>query len=383
VFFLGGGGEAKPHTHTHTKKKMSLRAKRDRKGAAPEERNAIELFNLVKKQKFPLSQLVIDAEFNCYSSPDFSASRFGFGNGFGHDFNAQVVDFLRAHPVPPMQISLDTKREVQWAWTKVQGAREIKKTQLSHKPVMHFAYFPATGEVTGMVSNTLQCSLDKGSGVFRTKDTIKDAVAPPFFAGEYVCVQSSDRIRVTNRSDEFASINTVRDKVPMDLRYITPTSVIGFHVWDQSNLIVVAKTEYGTNIYTINTVTRQVKTQIFDFAADQTQVTTLFGEKGKSLFLQFGQRFYECTTGPNGFSKVRVINTISPKQYMPRPTCFCINTQTLCVGSDSFVSFYNVSHPVREMEADFYVTCNKPRELFFTGEDILVSGEDGVQLWTF
>jgi len=410
------------------------------------EQNAQALLEMLKSKSVlrHVGDFYFFAEFTACSFQDMLEGRPGpDATSAAAGVQKLVTDFLKQHPVPALRFSLARSAgpftvTMQWSMEPTQGAVQVHKKRISQREVVHLSRSSQTGEITGMCSNLVKCSFDEERGIMRGIDDIlfelapmeseeprrprrgedegkrvdvnlRKPVNPAFFAGDFHCVQNAEMIRVYGPKNTsfrnkniYLSASTVQPDTPEHLKDTMPSSVIGFHVWDQSRVILVTSVRSGVKIFTIDVTNMQYKTQVIpDFFPFQSQVVVLADARRQRLFLFDSGGFTEYEEGPAGFDEVAAHDYRKSFRFAQNGTCFCIQQGKLCIGFDSFVALYNFDQirqdvkvldedddqrPAWQRNCSFYVTCNKPSGVIFVSQDstrqLLVSSAEGTQVWT-
>lgn len=399
------------------------------------QRNTKLLFEALKSLEVPpwIEVVHFDVEFNaCNFETPFERDDFQIS------LENLVTRFLEKRLVPALHFSMvqSEGEGVRWSVKKKKvEAAEIDKKQISQRQVVHLSRSEQTGRITGMCSIQMPCYFDEELGQMRSMDPVKfeltpteserpnrprpfredqrykksdfdlrEPVKPAFFAGDFYCMQNKEMIRVKGpkyglrNETVYFSVETFDDNMPEDDEKSTPTSVVGFHVWDEKHVLLIAQLKIGTKIFMINVETRNAHMQILNYIqVIQSQVVFTASDRKKHLFLFNGLVIMEYERGPAGFKELAPYEYAPPFNFLQRGKCFCIQQGALCIGFDSFVAFYNfdqIKRRISRHEADdrvwkdncyFYVTCNKPRDIIFVTPDstkrVLVSSADGVQMW--
>jgi len=370
--------------------------------------NARTFFALVKKQFFAGLHVTIVAESTDFYSKYFDERSIQTENSSA--IQSTLKQFLKKHPVPLLQLQFDFRQPPQSRWTMhVQDfSVEVKKKRISQRKLKHFARVPGVG-IVAMATNTLCCDYNKELGQFTSLEDIefeltprerdqeeKDkkragakykspyaVVKPAFLAGEFRCVQSAREIQVTGPPE--------RSEI---LRTKNAIEVVGLHVWSEDVAILLTRPKVGYSyltIYTIDTRAQDVTQQATMFEGYQSQMARVDGTDEQALFVLQGNLVAEFRHRPDGFFKAKTFGGFLQEPFLVKLTCFHVGQKYLCIGTEFFVSFYDMddvsatqeSHV--SMEAKFHIRCLDPVEMFFVDADetqILVSSETGVELWT-
>lgn len=352
------------------------------------EANALKFFALVKKQAFASPRVTITAENNFA----FSVALQDPDDESAAGIQSKLDKFLDDHPVAMLQIEYDALKPAESKWTlhRLHFVVEVPKKPISKRQLKHFAQVPDVG-IVAMASSAVCCKYDADLGQFTALEDIvfDDLIATPFFAGKYRCVRNEHEIQVTGPSKKGdRKVVWRKEADPKRGR----TIVVGFHVWDKSSVILVLSVPSGMQIYTIDTKTDKVTLQETEFQGTQSQVAQAENMAEQGLFVLSDKQITWYKHGPGGFFKFRTLVGFVQEPFLARAACFCVGQYYLCVGADFFVSLYDMADVVLTesavvtLEARMHVACHEPNELFYadpgTNRELLVSSQEGVQLWT-
>jgi len=369
--------------------------------------NARKFFALVKKQPFTVDHFTITAEFDNFFSYYLDTLR---DENYAA-IKSKLTQFLKEHRVPLLMITFNGRKKEELIWTlhRLDNLAEVQKKSISQKQLKHFAQVPDVG-IVAMATNVVCCDYNAELGQFtaleniefeitpreRQKETPKrleyltKPICPPFFAGHYRCVRNYNEVQVTGPPKKKNGDRTIvlRENVGST----RDTGIVGFHVWKKDFVILILDKYYWLQIYVIDTRTDKVAMHKTEFRGTRSQVAQVDGVDEQALFVQHENYIIEYRQTPAGFSKVRLFVGFLQEPFLPYVMCFHVGKKYLCVGTESFVSFYDMTAAVEtegqlvNVEADFHIRCYKPSDIFFVdpGEsrEVLVSSQAGVQLWT-
>lgn len=371
--------------------------------------NARKFFALVKKQPFKADHFTMTAEFDHFSSPYLEA----LWDENYPAIKSKLLQFLQEHPVPLLVIKFEgedkAKKDFIWTLHRLDNLAEVQKKSISQKQLKHFAQVPEIG-IVAMATNVVCCDYNAELGQFTALENIEfeitprerqkatpkrlkyitKPICPPFFAGHYRCVRNFEEVQVTGPPKKKNGDRTIvfRENVGST----GDTEIVGFHVWNKDFVILILDKYYGMQIFMIDTRTDKVALQEIEFHGTRSQVAQVNGVDEQALFVQHDHYIIEYRQTPAGFSKLRLFVGFLQEPFLFYLRCFHVGKKYLCVGTESFVSFYDMTAAVEtegqlvNVEADFHVRCYEPSDIFFVdpseSREVLVSSRAGVQLWT-
>lgn len=377
------------------------------------EANTFKFFELVKKQPFRSSAVILNAEYDYVYT-----SEFYYKDDVYAKIRSTLTQFVKEHPVELCKIIFAEWNPPGSIWKlyRLHGAVHVEKKKISQRPLKHFAQISGIG-IVGMATNTLCCDYNEKLGQFTALEEIEFKVspldteamkhgggdrkvpwAPAFLAGDWRCVQNKFHIQITgppntrdgSRPEYFREFNEMQQSYNSE-------KVVGFHVWDDHIIILLTRTLQTMVIHKFEVRTGERLTQEDDFKGIQSRVARVDGTDEQSLFvLAVDQvREFRYNYAHGGFYQVRQFIYLVPKRFTANMVCFQVGPQYMCVGTKTRVIFHDIAQKIADMEArkqfsaemtaDFNVRCRKPVDMIFAnpGEknDLLVSSADGVQLW--